>query len=114
MINRRKLAVGLGALFVCAPAIVRIASLMPVKVQPVGELRIYLGGVLHKVPVMSFDFTNGEVAQVLADSINRSPQGIVASQVRGNTVDLYSRAPAGFSRIMDNPDAVWKSTWGIA
>lgn len=32
--NRRGLVSGLGALFVCAPAIVRISSLMPLSIQP--------------------------------------------------------------------------------
>lgn len=32
--NRRGLVSGLGALFICAPAIVRVSSLMPLSIQP--------------------------------------------------------------------------------
>lgn len=82
---------------------------MPVKVQPAGEMLIYIGGIAHRVPILSFDITRGEVAQKLADSINRAPHGIVAQVSGKGTVDLISLG-VPFSR----PPSNLSSVWGVA
>jgi hypothetical protein len=81
------------------PAIIRIASLMPVKVQPpIGEMRIYIGGILHKIPVLSIN-VHDNLSQKIADSLNQSPvaAGGVTAEVHDEMVNLFARTPNTFS-----------------
>jgi hypothetical protein len=101
MIKRRNLIAGCAAVLF-APAIVRISSLMPLSVQPiepVGYMEIYIGGVHHRIPVLSIDVTRDELSRQLADALNqRTPPGIIA-EVKGEVVNLFARSPDAFSQL---------------
>jgi hypothetical protein len=79
--NRRGLVSGLGTLFICAPAIVRASSLMPLSIQP----RIPVPANMMLIPKF-YPIIYPEVA---LDSELRSQLRVVADLVESN-LEFYS------------------------
>lgn len=73
--NRRGLVSGLGTLFICAPAIVRASSLMPLSIQP------RIGISFNLVPLI--------YPEIALDPELRSQLRVVADLVESN-LEFYS------------------------